>query len=299
MGTQGRSIDAAVLLADVVGSTPLYESVGNAVAMARIADWRERLCALVRLHGGEFISSKGDDVLSIFDNPTAAFNAAAQMREPASLPISFHAGLHFGPVIRAGAEIYGDAVNLTARLAAIANPGEILISQSLVDRLSPVHKGFLGFLDKVNLKGKVDSCSIYAFLDHDRSLNTQISIGRLSRVAAAQETPTCGFGVTLRYNGQSISCLDNETLTIGRSSDCNLVIDRQWVSRHHATVRVANGRVHLVERSSSGTFVSMRPGQEVLVRREDVLLLGSGTISPGLQSTSDGAQVVHFEIVML
>ena len=298
MGSQGKSIDAAVLLVDVVGSTPLYESVGNAVAMDRIADWRECLCALVRLHGGEFISSKGDDVLSIFDDPAAAFSAAAQMREPATLPIAFHAGLHFGPVIRAGADIYGDAVNLTARLAAIANPGEILISQSLVDRLSPVHKDSLGFLDKVNLKGKGGSCNIYAFLDHDRSLNTQISIGRLSKIAA-QETPTCGFGVTLRYNGQSISCLDNETLTIGRSSDCSLVIDRQWVSRHHATVRVANGRVQLVERSSSGTFVSMRPGQEVLVRREDVLLLGSGTISPGLQSTSDGAQVVHFEIVML
>jgi adenylate cyclase len=298
MGSLGKSIDTAVLLVDVVGSTPLYESVGNAVAMDRIADWRESLCALVRLHGGEFISSKGDDVLSIFDDPTAAFSAAAQMREPATLPISFHAGLHFGPVIRAGADIYGDAVNLTARLAAIANPGEILISQSLVDRLSPVHKDSLGFLDKVNLKGKGGACNIYAFLDHDRSLNTQISIGRLSKIAA-QETPTCGFGVTLRYNGQSISCLDNETLTIGRSSDCSLVIDRQWVSRHHATVRVANGRVQLVERSSSGTFVSMRPGQEVLVRREDVLLLGSGTISPGLQSTSDGAQVVHFEIVML
>lgn len=297
MGSQEKSIDAAVLLVDVVGSTPLYESVGNAVAMGQIADWRECMCALVRRNGGEFISSKGDDVLSIFEDPAAAFSAAAQMREPASLPISFHAGLHFGPVIRAGADIYGDAVNLTARLAAIANPGEILISQSLVDRLSPIHKELLGFLDKMNFKGKSESCSIYAFLDLDRSQSTQISIGRLSK-AGAQETPMCGLGVTLRYDGRSISCLDNETLTIGRSSDCNLVINRQWVSRHHATVRVANGRVQLAERSSSGTFVSLRPGQEVLVRREDVLLLGSGTISPGLQSTSDGAQVVHFEIVM-
>lgn len=298
MGSQGKSIDAAVLLVDVVGSTPLYESVGNAVAMGRISDWRECMCALVRRNGGEFISSKGDDVLSIFDDPAAAFSAAAQMREPASLPISFHAGLHFGPVIRAGADIYGDAVNLTARLAAIANPGEILISQSLVDRLSPILKESLGFLDRMNFKGKSESCNIYAFLDQDRSLSTQISMGRVSKVAA-QETPTCGIGVTLRYNGQSISCLDNKVLTIGRSSDCSLVINRQWVSRHHATVQVANGRVQLAERSSSGTFVSMRPGQEVLVRREDVLLLGSGTISPGLQSTSDDAQVVYFEIAML
>ena len=167
-----------------------------------------------------------------------------------------------------------------------------------MDQLSPVHKESLGFLDKMNLKGKSEPCNIYAFLDQDRSLHTQISIGRLSKVAP-QETPTCGIGVTLRYNDQSISCLDNETLTIGRSSDCSLVINRQWVSRHHAIVRVANGRVQLAERSSSGTFVSMRAGQEVLVRREDVLLLGSGTISPGLQSTSGDAQIIYFEIAML
>jgi adenylate cyclase len=298
MEVQRENVEAAVLLADVVGSTPLYESVGNAVAVAQIADWRECMCALVRNNGGEFISSKGDDVLSIFGDPAAAFSAAMQMRAPTRLPISFHAGLHFGPIIRMGNDIYGDAVNLTARLAAIANPGEVLISQSLVDLLSPADKKSLSFLDKMTFKGKSRPCNIYTFLDEDWSLSTQISTGRRHE-SATQEAATCAVFVTLRYNGQTMCCGDNESLSIGRSPDCDLVINRQWVSRRHATIGVANGRVRLAERSSFGTFLSMRPGQEMLVRREDVLLLGSGTISPGMQCTSADAQVISFEIAML
>ncbi|HET6619334.1 MAG TPA: adenylate/guanylate cyclase domain-containing protein [Dongiaceae bacterium] len=295
MGLQRCELEAAVLLADVVGSTPLYESLGDAAAMSRIGDWRESVRALIRCNGGEFISSKGDDVLSIFDEPVAAFAAASQMRTPGSLAISFHAGLHYGHVIRVGGDIYGDAVNLTARLAAIANPGEVLISQNLVDLLPPSDRHLLAFLDKMTFKGKSEPCNIYTFLDDDRTLNTEISLGKPDRRGSESAGAIC---VTLRYNDLAKSCRNNESLVIGRSPDCDLVIDRQWVSRHHAAVIIANGRVRLSERSSSGTFISMQPGQEVLVRREDVLLLGSGTISPGMRGASSDAQVIRFDIVM-
>jgi adenylate cyclase len=298
MGAPIVNLEAAVLLADVVGSTPLYEAAGNSVAVGRIADWRERVCNLVRDNGGEFISSKGDDVLSIFNDPAWAFRAAAQLRVPTELPIAFHAGLHYGPIIRVANDVYGDAVNLTARLAAVANPGEILISQALVDRLSQADRELLAFLDQMSFKGKSEPCSIYTFLDEDRTLNTEISVGRRGGGAM-----TCGVArevrVTLRYNDLTLSCRDNESLSIGRSPDCDLVIDRQWVSRHHATVSIAHGRVRLAERSTSGTFISTCPGQEMLVRREDVLLLGSGTMSPGLQCTSQDAQIIQFEVSVL
>ena len=298
MGLQRSDVNAAVLLADVVGSTPLYESVGNAVAASRITDWRDCMCALVRSHGGEYISSKGDDVLSIFDKPVAALAAAAQMRAPGRLPILFHAGLHFGNVVRFGDDIYGDAVNLTARLAAVANPGEILISQSLVDLLPPAEKEALSFLDKMTFKGRTEPCNVYAFLDDDRTLNTQLSSGSLGG-SAPQQPSRRSFCVTLRYNDQAMSCRDKERMTIGRSADCDLVINRQWVSRRHATITIEDGRVWLAERSSSGTFISMHAGQEVLVRREDVLLLGSGTISPGVHRNNADAQIIYFDIAPL
>ncbi|HET6161410.1 MAG TPA: adenylate/guanylate cyclase domain-containing protein [Dongiaceae bacterium] len=297
MSVHRNDVEAAVLLADVVGSTPLYESLGDAAAMSRIDTWREGMRALICGNGGEFISSKGDDVLSIFEEPRGAFAAVSQMRVPGSFSVAFHAGLHFGRVVRVGGDVYGDAVNLTARLAAVANPGEVLISQSLVDLLSPADKQTLGFLDRMMFKGKSEPCNIYTFLDDDRTLNTEVSLGKRdqSEVPDASMRSIC---VTLRCNDQMKSCRDGESLTIGRSDECDLIVKRQWVSRHHATITLANGRVRLVERSSSGTFISMQPGQEILVRREDVLLLGSGTISPGMQGTSSDAQIIHFEVVI-
>ncbi|WP_189342740.1 MULTISPECIES: FHA domain-containing protein [unclassified Mesorhizobium] len=87
-------------------------------------------------------------------------------------------------------------------------------------------------------------------------------------------------------------------MTIGRSPECDIVVQRPWVSRHHATFTISNGKARLVERSSSGTFVSMGPGQEeVFVRREDILLFGSGVISPGRRSSLRDAQVLHYEVV--
>jgi adenylate cyclase len=297
MEVQRDNIEAAVLLADVVGSTPLYESAGNDIALGQIAEWRERLCVLVRANGGEFISSKGDDVLSIFSDATGAFRTASQMRAQRRLPISFHAGLHYGPIIRVGNDIFGDAVNMTARLASIANPGEVIMSQGFVDQLATDERQSLSSLDKMTFKGKSQPCIIYRFLDEDEAVNTQISIGR--GASEMREVATCAVFVTLRYNGQAMSCGDNQSLSIGRSPNCDLVINRQWVSRRHATISVANGRVRLAERSSSGTFLSMGRGQEMLVRREDVLLLGSGTMSPGTQCTSSDAQVICFEVAIL
>ena len=99
--------------------------------------------------------------------------------------------------------------------------------------------------------------------------------------------------------GGYLICLSHR-VTLGQaganpSPDIAILAD---VSRHHATIEVAHGRVRFAERSSSGTFISMRPGEEMLVRREDVLLIGSGTISLGMQGTSNDAQLVHFEIFM-
>ncbi|SRR5260221_3413581 len=290
------NLEAAVLLTDVVGSTPLYEAIGDAAALGQITNCLDTIRTIIRANGGEFIHSKGDDVLCIFVDPGAALVAASQiLTSPRGGGISIRAGLHFGQVIRARHDIFGDVVNLTARLAAIANPGEVLVTQSLVDVLSSSDRQRLALLDKMIFKGKSEPCNIFTLLDDDRTLNTQISLSKAGK-SQAQDAFARIICVTLRYNDQTKSCRNNENLTIGRSSDCDLVVPRQWVSRHHATITIANGRVRLAERSSSGTFISTHSGPEVLVRREDVLLLGSGIISPGVQCTSSDAQLIHYDV---
>ncbi|TIP03711.1 MAG: adenylate/guanylate cyclase domain-containing protein, partial [Mesorhizobium sp.] len=153
---------AAVLLADVVGSVPLYERIGDDAALRQVSDCLDAIRAIVAQHGGDFIYSKGDDVLSLFGSSEAALMAVCQISHQLSKePLIARIGLHFGAVIRARGAVFGDVVNVTARLSATANPGEVLISQSFFEALSAGSRGTLRLLDKMAFKGKQELFDVY------------------------------------------------------------------------------------------------------------------------------------------
>ncbi|WP_413990048.1 adenylate/guanylate cyclase domain-containing protein [Labrys okinawensis] len=288
---------AAVLLADVVGSTPLYDRIGDNAALQQISDYLNAIREIVARHGGNFIHSKGDDVLSLFEKPEAALTAVCQIS--GELPkgsLRARIGLHFGPVIRTRGDVFGDVVNVTARLSTTANPGEVLISQSFFEALSAESRSPLRLLDKMAFKGKQELFDVYTLWSDDRALSTQIVRG--ATIINRRSAPERHINLVIRYGDLLRSCRQGEFVTIGRSPECDIVVERPWVSRHHATFTISNGRARLEERSSSGTFLSTGPDHEVFVRREDVLLFGSGVISPGLRSSLSEAQILHYEITL-
>ena len=131
-----RSSPVAILLADITGSTPLFERIGDEAAAGQIAASIESLQSIVARTGGNYIVSRGDDVLCTFADPLAALRAAREMRSRSlDAGLGIHVGVHFGPIVAAPGSILGDSVNLTARLTALARPGEVLISRSLVAQL--------------------------------------------------------------------------------------------------------------------------------------------------------------------
>jgi class 3 adenylate cyclase len=287
---------AAVLLADVVGSVPLYERIGDDAALRQVSDCLDAIREIVARHGGDFIYSKGDDVLSLFETPEAALGAVCQIGgQLTKKPLIVRIGLHFGAVIRARGAVFGDVVNVTARLSATANPGEVLISQSFFEALSAGSRGRLRLLDKMAFKGKQELFDVYTLRNDDGAPSTHVA--SRGTFVDRRSAPPPPINLVIRYEDQSRSCRNNELVTVGRSPECDIVVQRPWVSRHHATFTISNGKARLVERSSSGTFVSMGSGQEVFVRREDILLFGSGVISPGRRSSLDDAQILHYEII--
>ncbi|MDX8436596.1 FHA domain-containing protein [Mesorhizobium abyssinicae] len=287
---------AAVLLADVVGSTPLYERIGDDAALQQVSDCLDTMREIVAQHGGDFIYSKGDDVLSLFESPEMALRAVCQIsRQLTKGPLSARIGLHFGAVIRARGAIFGDVVNVTARLSSTANPGEVLISQSFFEGLTAGSRSALRLLDKMAFKGKQELFDVYTLRSDDGTLSPQIA--SRGTIIERRAVPPPQINLLIGYGDQSRSCRNNEFVTFGRSPECNIVIQWPWVSRHHATFTISNGKARLIERSSSGTFVSMGPDHEVFVRREDILLFGSGVISPGRRSSPGDTEVLHYEIV--
>ena len=287
---------AAVLLADVVGSTPLYERIGDDAALQQVSDCLDAIREIAVRHGGDFIHSKGDDVLSLFEKPEAALRAVGQISSQLTKgSLTARIGLHFGAVIRTRGAVFGDVVNVTARLSTTANPGEVLISQSFFEALSPRSRSALRLLDKMSFKGKQELFDVYTLGSDDGALTTQFP--SRGTIIDRRSAPPRHINLVIRYGDQLRSCRNNEFVTIGRSPECNIVVLRPWVSRHHATFTISNGRAGLAERSTLGTFVSTGPDDEVFVRRENVLLFGSGHISPGRRSSLSDAQILHYEII--
>lgn len=290
--------EAALLLADITGSTLLYQDVGDVAALRQIGECLAGLRAMAGQEGGIPVRTKGDDVLCVFAGVSSALRAVRRMlAQQLTGRLAVHAGVHYGHVIHADGDIFGDAVNLTARLASLANPGEVLMSQSFVDRLPEADTQTLRILDSITFKGRSAPTQVWSLCEDDPSLRTEIPIGHdrghpgLLHQAASEVT------VTLRYGDHAQLCRESASLSIGRSAECDLVIGRPWVSRRHATIAVLRGKVQLGDRSSLGTYVLTRDGHEFFMRRETVLLTGSGTICPAMRPTDAGAEAIHYEVV--
>jgi adenylate cyclase len=293
-----KEYDVALLIADISGSTSLYEQAGDAQALHMIAACLDRLRSVVGKEGGMFIRSKGDDVLSAFTNPTDALRAARKMlSQQLTGPLAIHVGLHFGRIIRARGDVFGDAVNTTARLAALAKPGEILVSQNLVEQLPTVDSRVLRVLDHITFKGKMAPTKVYALTREGDASRTEVAINHVAGHTRTQhQHSTPNVELITRYAGQEWSCSEGDTLTIGRAVECDVIVGQPWVSRQHLVLSVQRGKVQIADQSSSGTYVFMTDGYEFFIRRELVLLTGSGVISPAMPPKETQAELIRYEV---
>jgi TolB-like protein/class 3 adenylate cyclase len=152
---------AAIVAIDVVGYSRLMgrdESGTHALLKTHLA---ERVMPSLRRHGGRLVKSTGDGVLAEFGSTVGALSAlielqqgmaSANREQPEADRIVFRAGVHLGEVIVEDHDIYGDAVNIAARLQGEAPPGGILISRAVREAVSGRIKAELQALGELFLK---------------------------------------------------------------------------------------------------------------------------------------------------
>ena len=144
----------AICFLDITGYTRLTQERGDKAA----ADLAERLAKLVKqvsaAHAGRPVKWLGDGVMFHFRDPGRAVLAALEMVEgiPASGLPPAHVGIETGPVVFQEGDYYGRTVNIAARIADYARPGEVLVSQAVVDAGRPAGVAF-DDIGSVELKG--------------------------------------------------------------------------------------------------------------------------------------------------
>ena len=125
---------ATVLFTDIVDSTRQAVALGD----GRWSDLLNLHDAMaereVARHGGRIVKTTGDGILATFDGPGRSVRCAlALVREAQDLGITLRAGVHSGEVELRGGDIAGLAVNIAARIEALAGPGEVLVSRTVTD----------------------------------------------------------------------------------------------------------------------------------------------------------------------
>jgi len=130
---------AAILYADVAGYSRLSSTDENRTHR-RLREYLELLTAMVQRHGGQVVHYAGDAILARFDAATNALECATKVQREiagrnAGIPddqrVQFRIGVNLGDVIEDQGDIYGDGVNVAARLETLAGAGEVYVSDSV------------------------------------------------------------------------------------------------------------------------------------------------------------------------
>jgi adenylate cyclase len=285
---------AVVLIVDIVRSTALYEELGNQVARERVGACLRALGEIVTAQEGQVIKSMGDGLLCRFAVPDNAVAAATAMcaRVP-QLSLEIRVGLHYGEIIiEDDGDIFGDAVNTASRVADIANPGEILITRDLQALLTPSRHLMTRAVQPVSVKGKRDPLELFAVV-----MNTpnETMVFSLTPALLSELRPAPELEITYRGRVFRLDATHSE-LTVGRGSECDVVVEEQWASRVHARIYRRTDRFFLADRSANGTFVAHESMSTLFVHREETLLVQAGLIYLGSDPATQPTEPIRYRL---
>jgi adenylate cyclase len=179
---------AAILSADVKGYSRLMGE-DEEWTLRTLNAYKELMGSLIQQHQGRIVGTAGDSVLAEFGSVVDAVQCAVEIQQvlkaknavlPETRKMDFRIGINLGDVIEEGDSIYGDGVNIAARLEGLAEPGGICISGTAYDQIEnkiPLHYDFLGEHEVKNITKPV---RVYQAIIELEATSHKSSVGKKS-----------------------------------------------------------------------------------------------------------------------
>ncbi len=296
----GQEVELAILFADVVGSTKLYELLGDLRARDMVGICIEVMREATDQNHGTVIKTMGDEVMATFPTADDALNAAAHMQKHITLhpglkidehAVAIRIGCNFGPVMLENRDIFGSAVHTANRMTSQAKAGQIITTATMVEQLSSEWRASVRQIDIATLKGRSSEVALYEVLWQSEDVTSMVpAIANGSRDRASRTQR-----LRLRYQGQEVLVGENRAnITMGRAEENDLVVKGNLISRLHARVEFNRNKFVLIDQSTNGTFVLGADGEEAFVRRDSMQIRGEGLIGLGKAPDSNSSQVIRY-----
>ena len=302
--------ERTVLFADLRGSTSMYETLGNADATTVVTRSVAILSRVVISNGGQVIKTLGDGLMATFESPSSSVAAADEMHDALSrttmsgeidigvgspaVPLMLQVGMARGEVVAMSGDVFGDAVNVAARLLDHAGDDETLATQGVVEGLDEWERSRFRNLDRLQLRGRVEPVHVHLLEAVRRFGDTAATtFGDMGPASTEPEgIRLVWVDVNRIYAGPSLPVI------LGRSPQATYIIDDNRVSRSHARIDWHGGTFQLVDLSYNGTYVRFDNDPEIIsLRRGGCTLHGCGVIGLGTPPSEAISPCVRFEVM--
>lgn len=293
--------EVAVLFADVVGSTRLYELLGDHQARDMILNCVGLMRDATERNRGTVIKTIGDEILAIFPTANDAVNAAGEMQQDIGAHpelsvqgqhVAIRIGCHYGPVVLENKDIFGSSVHTANRMTSQAKAGQIILTAGTVHRLSPEWRAVTRQIDVTAVRGRSEEIELFEVLWQQEDATSM-----LPSIAIDARTGHRPKRVRVRHLGREFVLGDDrESLTMGRAEENDIVVKGNLISRLHARIEMARNKFMLVDQSTNGTFVTSEEGKEAFVRRDSVALQGKGLIGLGRLPEAAAQDAIRYQI---
>jgi class 3 adenylate cyclase len=293
-----KDLEVAILFADVVGSTQLYDEYGDTKASETVAHCLDVMKDATHQFNGTVIKTIGDEVMATFPTVDDAMAAASQMQarissegsdEEGHIPVSIRIGCHYGPVVQEHNDIFGAAVHTANRMTSQAKARQIVISGTTVDRMSEEWQAQTRQIDVATVRGRLDEVALFELIWQPEEATSMLPT--IEWESKARKTSR----ITLSFRDTTVVVDDRRKgINMGRADDNDLVVKGNLISRIHARVEKRRGKFLLVDQSTNGTFLQNARGEETFVRRDSTELFGEGIIGLGRVAKPGTPLAIHF-----
>ena len=293
---RGTATQCAVLFADVAGSTKLYEALGDAEAKVLIDEALIGMKVITQRHRGRVVKTIGDELMCVFPDAERGFMAATDMQTLVNALVvtkgvkrMIRIGFHAGSVIEEKGDVFGDTVNVAARMAGLAKGMQIMTTRTTVDSLPAALRASTRQIAALAVKGKEEDLAVCEVLWQEGD--------DLTMAAGATAAAEIKFELLLRHGGKEIVLGDErKAAMMGRDAACDVVVADPKASRQHARIERRRDKFFLTDQSTNGTYVTFTGEPEIVLRREEVMLRRTGRITFGHSGADAGGDTVEFSI---
>ena len=297
-----------VVFADLIGSTGVFEAVGNVEATRTVTEltrWIGQVCVS---HKGRVVKTLGDGVLVVFPDGQPAIDAVVEIQrghqrrilsnpEPLRMPIKI--GVATGEVEMVEGDCFGDAVNVASRLSDLTGAHQIWANSDALDYVTESGGVRFRTLGPINIRGRAEPCTVYQIEWREEQTTDFLTVqGQVDPGLMDSDADPLGRQIELRWlDYRKIFKSFELPVHIGRVRQVEFAVNDPRVSRTHARIEWRNGSVMLADVSTFGSWVRFSgAGSDLLLRREECVLHGTGEIALGASFADLSVPTVVFSV---